>query len=197
MWMCINSSQSQKNWFSIHQNELKQWTAVRITIFFQCTCFAPEVSLWLEEILHQHSAQVLIQVPPKESGVGTSGVCKWICWRERRRANPYLLPHPLNLADSLCGHFPLWCRQPPPPQSPGMMRVWGDDSCCAQVKDRLAGRGASWATDKQTGWMLSASEAITSNTEPGVLPQSPHQGVEIVGKTFFGPHLHPHLRLLW
>ncbi len=57
-------------------------------------------------------------MPPKESGVGTSGVCKRICWRERRRAIPYLLPHPSNLADSLCGHFPLWCRQPPPPQSP-------------------------------------------------------------------------------
>ncbi len=41
---------------------------------------------------------VLVPLPPRRSGTSTCGYLKWICWREWRRAGPYLIPHPSDSA---------------------------------------------------------------------------------------------------
>ncbi len=71
--------------------------AVRIAIFFQCMCFAPEGFFDKGEPSPAFPT-VLVPLPPRQSGVGARGDRNWICWREWRRASPYLLPHPSDSA---------------------------------------------------------------------------------------------------
>ncbi len=110
------------------------------------------------------------------SGIG-SPLCGYFSPRNGLGASPFILR----------GGWMWECRGSAPSVAPVWGHVGGDDSCCCQVKDRLAGRGMCWAADKQVRWTLSAGKAITSNTEPAVLPGSPHRGVEIVGKSVFSP----------
>ncbi len=86
--------------------------AVRIVIFFQCTCFAPGRLSLMKEPSPAFPA-VLVPLPPRRSGVGTRGARKWICWRGWRRASPYFFPHPSDSAATPRDRKPVLRTLPP------------------------------------------------------------------------------------
>ncbi len=75
---------------------------------FHCVCLTPGGKLSLRREFSPAFLAVPAPLPPMWSGGCARGNCRWIRWREWRRARPYLLPFPSDPAPIL------WDRKPDP-----------------------------------------------------------------------------------
>ncbi len=90
---CVRSALER----GIH-NWISRESAVRIVNVWQCTGSAPGRLSSMRGKPSPAFPTVLVPLPPRRSGIDTRGDCNLNCWREWRRASPYLLPHPSDSA---------------------------------------------------------------------------------------------------